>query len=40
MVTGRFSQPADVADVALLLASSRASDIARADVTIVTPGRS
>lgn len=34
MVTGRFSQPAEVADVVLFLASERAGNITGADVTI------
>jgi NAD(P)-dependent dehydrogenase (short-subunit alcohol dehydrogenase family) len=34
MVTGRFSQPAEVADVVLFLASNRAGNITGADFTI------
>jgi NAD(P)-dependent dehydrogenase (short-subunit alcohol dehydrogenase family) len=34
MVTGRFSAPAEVADVVLFLASERAGNITGADVTI------
>jgi NAD(P)-dependent dehydrogenase (short-subunit alcohol dehydrogenase family) len=34
MVTGRFSQPGEVADVVLFLASPRAGDITGTDVTI------
>jgi NAD(P)-dependent dehydrogenase (short-subunit alcohol dehydrogenase family) len=34
MVTGRFSQPAEVADLVLFLASSRAANITGADFTI------
>jgi NAD(P)-dependent dehydrogenase (short-subunit alcohol dehydrogenase family) len=34
MVTGRFTQPAEVADVVLFLASERAANITGADVTI------
>jgi NAD(P)-dependent dehydrogenase (short-subunit alcohol dehydrogenase family) len=34
MVTGRFTQPAEVADLVLFLASSRASNITGADFTI------
>jgi NAD(P)-dependent dehydrogenase (short-subunit alcohol dehydrogenase family) len=33
-VTGRFSQPAEVADLALLLASDRAGNVTGADITI------
>jgi NAD(P)-dependent dehydrogenase (short-subunit alcohol dehydrogenase family) len=34
MITGRFSQPAEVADVVLFLASERAANITGTDVTI------
>jgi NAD(P)-dependent dehydrogenase (short-subunit alcohol dehydrogenase family) len=34
MVTGRFTQPSEVADIVLFLASSRASNITGADFTI------
>jgi NAD(P)-dependent dehydrogenase (short-subunit alcohol dehydrogenase family) len=34
MVTGRFTQPGEVADVVLFLASSRASNITGADFVI------
>jgi NAD(P)-dependent dehydrogenase (short-subunit alcohol dehydrogenase family) len=34
MVTGRFTQPGEVADVVLFLASDRAANITGADVAI------
>lgn len=34
MVTGRFSQPSEIADLVLFLASSHASNITGADFTI------
>ena len=34
MVTGRFSQPAEVAEIVLFLASSRAGNITGADFVI------
>jgi NAD(P)-dependent dehydrogenase (short-subunit alcohol dehydrogenase family) len=33
-VTGRFSQPVEVADMVVLLASDRAANITGADITI------